>query len=149
MSDGSNRPGPVDELTALYRETIVHHAVHPVGFEADIHATHSRELYNPLCGDRIEIRLQISGQDVEQASFRGEACAICMASASLLCAHQAGQSVRDLEQAYAWLKASLEGRDPGAAREALLPLLGVRAYPSRVKCALLPWDAAHEAIGVK
>lgn len=141
-----NSPGTVDELTALYRETIVEHAVRPVGFEAKIEPTHRRELYNPLCGDRVEVQLRIADEDVEAMAFRGEACAICMASASLMCAHQAGRPVADLRAAHAWLEGALSGAHEERQIEPLLPLLGVRAYPSRVKCALLPWEAAIGAL---
>lgn len=143
---GSAKPGTVDELTALYRETIVRHAVNPVGFGADIGPTHSRELYNPLCGDRIEVHLRVEGDEIEALAFTGEACAICMASASLLCEHQAGHSVAELNEAHGWLENALMGKSEGSGHEALLPLLGVRAYPSRVKCALLPWEAAADAL---
>lgn len=141
-----NQPGTVDELTSLYRETIVRHAVHPVGFEAGIEATHSAELFNPFCGDRIEVNLLVHGDAVEAMAFRGEACAICMASASIMCGHQAGRPAADLRATHAWLDRALNGQEEAPPIEDLLPLLGVRAYPSRVRCALLPWEAAIAAL---
>ncbi len=143
---GNTKPGTVDELTALYRETIVRHAVNPVGFGADIGPTHSRELFNPLCGDRIEIQLRVEGAEIEALAFTGEACAICMASASLLCEHLAGHSIAKLIEAHDWLENALMAKSEESGHEALVPLLGVRAYPSRVKCAMLPWDAAADAL---
>lgn len=144
---GNTQPGTVDELTTLYRETIVRHAVEPVGFEANIEPTHSKELYNPLCGDRIEVLLQIEDNEIEALAFRGEACAICMASASLLCQLEAGRSVEEFATDREWLASALGGETGDADIEPLLPLIGVRAYPSRVKCAMLPWDAAVDAVG--
>ena len=142
-----NQPGAVDELTSLYRETIVKHAVTPVGFEAEIVATHQHELYNPLCGDRIEMLLDVSGDEINAIAFRGEACAICMASASLLCEHHAPGPVSELEDAHTWLESELKGDATDREIGGLRPLLGVKAYPSRVKCALLPWEAARKALG--
>lgn len=141
-----NQPGTVDELTELYRDTIVKHAVAPVGFKADIDATHNAEVFNPLCGDRIEILLRIAGESIEDIAFRGEACAICMASASLLCENQANASVAEFAATHTWLEESLANDNPESENDALRPLLGVRAYPSRVKCALLPWEAVEKAI---
>lgn len=141
-----NQPGTIDELTALYRDTIVRHAVHPVGFEAEIEPTHRHELFNPLCGDRVEVQLRVDGDAIEAMAFRGEACAICMASASLLCQHQPGGSVAELKSAQASLRAALSDASGDVGNEPYLPLLGVRAYPSRVRCALLPWEAALEAL---
>jgi len=141
-----NQPGTVDELTTLYRDTIVKHAVSPTGFEVDIDATHSNEVFNPLCGDRIEMLLRIVGENIESIAFRGEACAICMASASLLCENLAGTQVAEFDAAHAWLAGSFTAETSGPDRETLKPLLGVKAFPSRVKCALLPWEAAEKAI---
>ncbi len=141
-----NRPGTVDELTTLYRETIVRHAVAPVGFEAPVNATHQHEIYNPLCGDRIEMLIELEGDIINAIAFRGEACAICLASASLLCGNQAPGPVTELKAAHAWLEGQLLGGADHPQIEALRPLLGVRAFPSRVKCALLPWEAAREAL---
>jgi len=141
----SNQPGTVDELTALYRETIVHHAVHPTGYREEIEATHRGEMFNALCGDRIEVLLRIESGEIRELAFRGEACAICMASASLLCEQQSGRAVDQLEANHTSLQDALEGRCEKLEIEALMPLLGVRAYPSRVRCALLPWEAALKA----
>lgn len=145
MSEG-NRPGSIDELTALYRQTIVEHAVHPIGFDVEIDTTHSREIYNPLCGDRIEVQLKVEDDAIEALAFTGEACAICLASASLMCERQAGKTVDDLRAAHRWLESALKGNDGRRDIDGLMPLLGVRAYPSRVRCALLPWEAATEAL---
>ena len=122
-----NQPGTVDELTSLYRETIVKHAVSPVGFEAEIDATHQNEVFNPLCGDRIEVLLQLDTDEIEAIAFRGEACAICMASASLLCAHHSHIPLAELRATHLWLEKALAGQAENSERESLKPLLGVRA----------------------
>ena len=89
MSETDSAP----ELLKLYRETVLQHTIEPVGFRADIDATHVNEQYNPLCGDRVEIRFRIAGTTIEAAAFDAESCAICMASASLLCQEISGQQV--------------------------------------------------------
>ena len=140
------QPGTVDELAALYRETIVRHAVQPVGYRLDIDASHRGEMFNALCGDRIEMLLRIETESIKALAFHGEACAICMASASLLCEQQVGHPVARLETTHIALQGALETPGSELEFESLRPLLGVRAYPSRVKCALLPWEAALKAL---
>ena len=136
----------MSELSDLYRDTILQHAAEPQGFGRKIDATHRNELYNPLCGDRIEVQLRIVNGEVINAAFSGEACTICMASASLLCGATPGQPVAWLKQLHQRLHAALEdGQDLDGA-EALKPLLGVRPYPSRIRCATLPWSAAMGAL---
>ncbi|MDX1555731.1 MAG: iron-sulfur cluster assembly scaffold protein [Xanthomonadales bacterium] len=141
------QPGPVKELTELYRETIVANAVEPAGYNASIDATHRHQLYNPMCGDRVEVCMHISGERIEAMAFTGEACAICMASASLMCRHQPGRTLGEFEATSQWLIDALRAESSEPGHEDLLPLLGVRAYPSRVRCALLPWEAGLSAIG--
>jgi len=136
----------MNELADLYRETILQHAADPVGFGQKIEDTHRNELYNPLCGDRIEVQLRIVNNQVESAAFTGEACTICMASASLLCATTPGKPAAWLEELHTRLHAALEGGQDLDGAEVLKPLLGVRLYPSRIRCATLPWSAALGAL---
>lgn len=143
----ANRPGSVAELTELYRETILQHATHPIGFEQPIEATHESEQYNPLCGDRVRIRLEIDNGQIRSAAFQGEACAICTASASLLCGHMPGESVAGLRDTHRWLQQALDEGKAATNHDYLAPLLGVRQYPSRIRCAMLPWVAAVTALG--
>jgi len=144
-----NRPGSVDELARLYRDTILRHATHPVGYQAAINVTHQCEKYNPLCGDRITILLEIDGSRIAATAFEGEACAICMASASLLCEELADNGADEVQRRLDWLireLGSAPGEEDSEGYDSLKPLLGVRRYPSRTRCALLPWEAASGAL---
>lgn len=165
MSGGAHDAAAAS-LAGLYRDAIRRHAAKPVGYRRPIAATHRHETYNPLCGDRIEVSLRIAGDEVAEAAFDGEACAICMASASLLCSLAPGQAperlrqwAHELEQALrpvvgaglARDRESLTSRAQSALPqtglpEVLQPLLGVRPYPSRIRCATLPWAAAVSAL---
>ena len=134
------------DLNALYREAIKQHASNPVGYRQNIDASHQYEEYNPLCGDRILVQLRIRQEQVEAASFDGEACAICMASASLLCEHILGKPVSHLQSLHERLQAALDNNPDISGIDELKPLLGVRSYPSRIRCATLPWSAASKAL---
>lgn len=134
------------ELKALYRDAVRRHAARPTGYREPIDATHEAEGLNPQCGDRVEIRMRIHAGRVEQVAFDGEACALCMASASLLCEQLAGQPLETLGATGDALAADLDaGREPEPSSP-LAPLYGVRAYPSRIQCVLLPWKTAVKAL---
>ena len=136
----------MNDLNALYLEAIKQHAADPTGFRKEIDATHQFEEYNPLCGDRILVQLRITQELVEAAAFEGEACAICMASASLLCGNIPGKSVRHLRELHERLLTALDSDHDSDGIDPLKPLLGVRSYPSRIRCATLPWSAASKAL---
>jgi len=132
-------------LSRLYRDIILQHAQHPIGFRKAIRETHRNEQFNPLCGDRVLLMLELDGEVVVDTAFDGESCVICKASASLLCEQAPGQSIGELKRARHSLELALQGIEVPSGFDALLPLLGVRRYPSRIKCALLPWEALVKA----
>lgn len=131
----------------FYRETVLRHSVEPVGYRKAIEATHEAERFNPLCGDRVTLRFRVEQARIEDAAFEGEACAICLASASLLCAHAPGMDPAGLITAGDRLKTLLDGQDVDDVSPDLRSLAGVHRYPSRIRCALLPWEAAEKALG--
>ena len=141
-----NKPGSVEDLSRLYREIILQHSSHPIGFQKVIKETCRNEQFNPLCGDRIAIMLQVEDRMIQDAAFDGESCAICTASASLLCELIPGGLVEEFRKTHHWLEHSLGSNEETAGPQALNVLLGVRKYPSRIECVTLPWTAAAEAL---
>ena len=136
----------MSDLARLYRDSIRQHADQPVGYRRPIEATHQFEADNPQCGDRILLQLRLHEGHVEEAAFEGEACAICRASASLLCENVPGKPVSELEDLHNRLHAALTGDAEEEAPAELKALLGVKPFPSRIRCATLPWEAACRAI---
>lgn len=143
----------MDDLADLYREIIVEHGRHPRNhgrLEGD--AVVSREGYNPLCGDRLTLFVEVEGDRVARVAFVGEGCAISTASASLLTEAVAGHTVAEAEAMFqAFRHALITPDDDEALVEAadlgeLSALMGVRAYPMRIKCATLAWHTLHEAL---
>jgi nitrogen fixation NifU-like protein len=146
------QPDRMAELTHLYREVILRHAREPVGRDREIEATHRHESHNPQCGDRVRVSLRVENGRIAEAAFEGEACAICLASASLLCAHAPGNPVSHLLRWHQQLQEALSAQGDHGPEPTddcppfLRPLLGVRRYPGRVRCATLAWSAAAAAL---
>lgn len=136
------------DLERLYGEIIRSHAANPAGFRKVISATHRHEEYNAQCGDRIEFRARIKDDLIEAAAFDGEACTICMASASMLCSVAEGLSTGNWNELRRELYGALEGKPLTDADTDLAALLAVQRYPARVQCATLPWKTAARALGL-
>ncbi len=83
---------------------------------------------NPMCGDVITMQLKLNGGIIEDIKFDGSACAVSIASASILTDEVKGKSIDEA------LKID---------KEKLLNMLGVELTTSRVKCAMLPLDTLH------
>src|SRR5262249_45338705 len=85
---------------------------------------------------------------IDEIGFSVKGCAICTASASLLC-----EQVRGLDRAEAiWLADEFENAVATAVDEPWAPALGgllafqhLRVNPARRTCALLPWIALRAA----
>lgn len=138
------------DLQDLYQEVIVDHNRKPRNFGRLEDANHTAEGYNPLCGDRLTIFARV-GDDgtIEDVAFEGEGCAISVASASLMTDHLKGRKVAESESLFDSFRDLVTGDGSNAADEALGKLAalgGVRAYPSRVKCATLCWHTLQAAV---
>lgn len=135
-------------IDALYREVILDHHRHPRNQGKLEGPTSHSEGYNPLCGDRVEIDVLINdGKVMADCRFRGEGCSICMASASMMTEELIGKPVAEVSKIIAGFRALMKGEEcPLAVEGDLESLVGVRNFPVRIKCALLPWTTLNDAI---
>ncbi|MDB5371220.1 MAG: system NifU family Fe-S cluster assembly protein [Roseomonas sp.] len=143
-----------DDLRDLYQEVILDHGRKPRNFrrleDADRHAKGD----NPMCGDRLELWVKLGADGaIADAGFQGRGCAISMASASLMTETVRGKTqaeARELSEKFRGLAMTGTCPDCGAAladeMERLQVLGGVSEYPSRVKCATLPWHTLNNAL---
>ena len=139
---------PVDD--DLYREIILDHYRNPRHREAVVPADKVIEANNPLCGDEIDLSYRLEGDRVVAIGFTGRGCSISQASASMLCEAVTGMRVEEAARLAERFRAMLTG-DGGTPADAadigdLEALRGVRAYPVRVKCATLVWNALIEGL---
>lgn len=138
------------DLKQLYQEVIVDHNRKPRNFGTLEAANRSAEGYNPLCGDRLTLAVKLTDDNViEDIAFQGEGCAISVASASLMTDHLKGCKRETAEKTFAQFRELVtrgNGDGEGNQLGKLAALEGVRAYPSRVKCATLCWHTLHAAL---
>src|SRR5438309_6161756 len=73
---------PEPKLSALYQELILDHYRRPRNKGTLPAATHTVSLNNPLCGDEIDLQLQVDGETIKDVRFIGRGCSISQASAS-------------------------------------------------------------------
>lgn len=137
------------DLKDLYRDVIVDHNRNPRNFgkldPADAHA----DGYNPLCGDRLSLYVNLDDDCIREAKFDGSGCAISVASASLLTEAVKGKTRSEAKALFEEMHTLLTRHD--AAVDAgklgkLAALSGVREFPARVKCASLCWHTLNAAL---
>lgn len=134
------------DLRTLYRDVIVDHSKHPRNFRP-LEGCRKADGFNPLCGDRLTVYVQIDDGVINDVSFEGLGCAIAIASASLMTESVKGKTVAEADALFARVERMI-GASPDATVDELgdlLALAGVRRFPVRVKCATLPWQALRAA----
>ncbi len=139
----------MSELRELYQQLIIDHGRKPRNFGSLQNANHSKEGFNPLCGDKITVFVLEEKGVIKDVKFEGCGCAISMASASLMTQALIGKTVAEAQNLFDHFhqlvtegKADISDDELGK----LIVLGGVSEYPARVKCASLCWHTAIAAL---
>lgn len=135
-------------LDDLYREVVLDHHRRPRG-RAPLPRVDARAHgFNPVCGDEVHLAVALDGDRIAGVEIRGHGCAICTASGSMLAELLPGRSVSEAEAQAETFRAVMHGGSwpPGSDPGDLEALEGVKNFPVRVKCALLPWVTLRDAL---
>jgi nitrogen fixation protein NifU and related proteins len=135
-------------LGDLFQDIILEHYRRPRNQGMLAGATRHVHMNNPTCGDEVHLYLRVEEGVVRGISFEGEGCSISQASISMMTQILKDQPVAEGLRLAERFKAMMHG-DPAAAADRDLrdarALAGVSRFPTRVKCALLGWDAFEKA----
>jgi len=118
-------------MVTLYSDTLLDHFRHPRNYGDLVNPDISHESFNPLCGDRIRIEVKLHDAIVQEARFKGDACAICTAAASILTELILGTDLTTISD---------------ISNDRLIAALESDIKPTRLQCALLPLEALREGL---
>jgi len=117
----------------MYQEQILDHYRNPrrYGDLAPLTFSHTGE--NTSCGDKLtfDVRLADDDETIEEMSFRGDGCAISLASASMLAEQLPGMTLEDVRE---------------LDRDDAIDTLGVDISPMRIDCAILAERVVQDGI---
>ncbi|MDE1728282.1 Fe-S cluster assembly sulfur transfer protein SufU [Candidatus Nitrosotalea okcheonensis] len=107
----------------IYREIILDYYRNPRNYGKIQDPDIAQRDSNPLCGDELEMHLNIKDDKVADVKFTGKGCAISQASASMLTELILGKDFEYVKK---------------LTKEDILDNLGLHDLgPARIKCALL------------
>ena len=110
-------------MSSVYSEIILDYYRHPRNKGILEHPQISAKDSNPLCGDIIEMQLELDkDHSVKDVKFNGQGCAISQASASMLTEIVKGKKIDDVRN---------------ISKDEILSLIGGQLSAVRLKCALL------------
>ena len=107
----------------IYREIILDYYRNPRNYGKIENPDISKKDSNPLCGDELEMHINLRDNKVSDVKFTGKGCAISQASASMLTELIMGKDFDFVKK---------------LTKEDILENLGLHDLgPARIKCALL------------
>lgn len=136
-------------LDDLYQEIILEHYRSPHNRASsldgeDVRVHHS----NPLCGDELDLLVDVEDGRINALVFDGEGCSISQASASVMTQTVKGRELDDALDLAEQFRMMMHGDEPGRLDDLGdgVVFQGVAKFPVRVKCALLGWMALRDAL---
>jgi nitrogen fixation NifU-like protein len=149
-------------LEDLYREIILDHYRNPRNRgELPVPPAHRAEGFNPLCGDEVQVYLDVEGDKVADVRVTGQGCSISQSSASMMSQAVKGKSLDEARQLVRAFKAmmsihehELDGDDENEGNGDvgdvklgdLEALRGVVKFPVRIRCATLAWNTLTQGL---
>ncbi|MEZ5565803.1 MAG: SUF system NifU family Fe-S cluster assembly protein [Gammaproteobacteria bacterium] len=130
--------------TDLYRQIVLEHSRHPRNCRRPEKYDLEAEGHNPLCGDKVRVYVSLADGLLKDIAFEASGCAICLASASLMTAATLQQSPDQAKATISGFELALTTDGEHLAGD-LAALGGVSQYPSRIRCATLPWHTLRAA----
>jgi nitrogen fixation NifU-like protein len=136
------------DLQAVYRERVLEHSRNPHNLRRPASPDREAIGFNPLCGDKLTVYVNLKDDNITDIAFEGTGCAISMASASMMTDALAGCSLAEADQLIDATQKIFTNDQPVTNEKLseIKALEGVRSYPSRIKCATLAWIALTAAL---
>ena len=140
----------------VFGEILADHHESPRNWGRIENPTCEEDGYNPLCGDKVHLCLKLAGGAgsgvLEKCTFEGEGCSICMASASIMSEMVQGKSEAQVLALIEGFRKKMQGEEgvvvlpADDSGEDVTALYGVKRFPVRIKCALLPWTTLKKGL---
>ena len=138
-------PAPSRNVGDLYRQIVLDHSRRPRNQRRPLRFDRQAEGHNPLCGDKVCVYLGLKNNVLDDVAFEASGCAICLASASLMTECTRGLGVSEARAAAERFEQALTTGGSALTGD-LAALGGVSQYPSRIRCATLPWKTLRAAL---
>lgn len=121
----------------------------------------SSHLRNPLCGDEVALRIELSPgapPRVARLRWEGRGCTVSQASAAMLAVRAEGLTPAELRDRAREVRELIALPEPAEERSAtgeaapesepdVVALAGIGRLPLRARCAGLAWEALEAALG--
>ena len=136
-------------MDALYQKQILDYAKKSRASFPLEQPTHTATLDNTICGDRVEISLEVKSQHIKKIGVVVRGCALCEAGAGLAIecfTGQTDQAIRQLTDKFSGWLTSQSTEAPTPQMQHFTPVKSIR---NRHKCVLLACHATLKALSAE
>ncbi len=108
----------------------------------------SKEVKNPLCGDLVEVRINIINNSIQNVSAKVKGCALCEASAGLVVNYFSNKKLPTndfMEHFNKWLS-KIHDNYPDELPEELKIFSPIQDIKNRHTCVKMPFEAFFKSI---
>ncbi|MDY0882498.1 iron-sulfur cluster assembly scaffold protein [Dongia soli] len=131
----------------LYHQALVQRAKTAYGKGRLDNPTTSITLDNPLCGDRVTIDIEKSGDHIGGISHHVRGCILCEAAAATIAEYCRNRDLSSARAILPAIRAMMRDGDAAPADWSCLDIFTpVHSAKSRRDCVLLPFEAFEKAI---
>jgi len=131
----------LNDKQELYHPDILAAARNPARWRMEHDAQYIIKAYNPVCGDKFEIRLDVDGV-ITDTSFFGYGCVVSKASTALLTEMLLSMHLEEArEMLVQYVTMMTDEKYELQSDSSFLPFMNARTYPGRIQCALLGWES--------
>lgn len=138
----------MEELDELYKEVILDHYQQPRNRALLENADVSEKGFNPLCGDQVQLQLKWKDGTLQEIGLQGHGCAISVASGSMMTEAVKGKTREEAQALASRVRRMFKEQGPSGLSDLgdIEVLEGVKKFPVRIKCALLPWTTLEQGL---
>lgn len=130
----------MSDINLLYKEFVIENSSKPLNNYVLKTANYKLTGLNSNCGDKITVFIQLNNTMIEKITFVGTACAVSVASSSIMVKILQKKTIRDAFDLCILLKKAIKDNKIKLDDNDLKLITIVKKFPSRIKCATLPWD---------
>ena len=137
----------MNDLTIYHKKILELASINRKSFEIN-DFNFSKEVKNPLCGDLVEVRINIINNRIKNLSAKVKGCALCEASAGLVVNHFSNKNlpINDfMEHFNKWLNNNHENY-PDELPEDLKIFSPIQDIKNRHTCVKMPFEAFFKSI---
>jgi nitrogen fixation NifU-like protein len=140
----------MEDITLLYQGAIRDHWLHPRNYGLSPDADFVSKGDSLICGDHITLGFRLKDNRIFDIRFEADACAVCLASASMMTVAVMGNDKREASSlAQAFVEMLIEDhhalKNKRISEHELAVFAAVKKMPSRTECAILPWRTLQAA----